>query len=99
MRKRSKKARRCMSFPTVWAAINGCEGMTRMWRPCNIDGHVFECDTCHAKREETKGLRNAELQAVLIRRQAEAGVDNYRTEPARWVDGRPRLLKDVEVER
>jgi hypothetical protein len=94
--KKSGKTRKCVTYPTVWAAIHGCTGKGSNWR--YTIGHFgrreveYACDTCMAARNRSDGLVGKEYGDVLRTAQANAGVGDYRTAYAKWIDGRPQLV-------
>lgn len=88
---------RCSAFPTVWAAINGCAGSANYWR-YTVGGFgrrevEYACSACRAARDESDALAGAALQSHLRSKQDAAGVADYRTARAKWVGGRPQLVK------
>ena len=99
--KRSKTAKRCNVFPTVWAAIYGCKGeMTHSWR--YTIGHFgrrvpeYACPTCQAASAKTDGAKGfvnrAEYARLLREAQDAAGVEDYRTAHAVRINGVPTLV-------
>lgn len=95
--RRGSKVRRCNAFPTVWAAIHGCSGSSNAWRyTVGAFGHrvaEYACPTCQAARARTEGLMGRAYADALRAEQDAAGVSDYRTQPARWIDGRPQLIR------
>lgn len=98
---RSAKARRCSTFPTVWAAIHGCAGSGTSWRyTVGAFGRrraEFACEACRAARDASDALVGPAYQAHLAAAQESAGVADYRTQAARWIDGRPQLVRSGEA--
>lgn len=94
---KGSKSSRCNVFSTVWAAMYGCTGSGNMWRySVGSFGHrrvEYACPHCLAAEQKTSAMNAPELQAFLGATSVTAGVDNYRYQPAKWIDGRPQLVK------
>ena len=103
--KTAKAAKRCTTFPTVWAAILGCTGSGNAWR--YTIGHFgrrtieYACPTCRAAQDESDAQRgagcHAQYQAHLRAAQDRAGVADYRLAEVVERDGRPVLTGKVDV--
>lgn len=95
--KKSKVAKRCNVFPTVWAAMYGCKGEhTAAWRyTVGAFGHrvaEYACPTCQAAKAKIEAMNHAERVAHLNEIQAANGVADYRIARAKLVDGVPTLV-------
>lgn len=93
----SSKFHNCNAFPTVWAAIQGCEGKTNRWRYVighfGREGAEWVCPTCEVASALSNSLRGKAQQDHFLALEAAAGVENYRTAKCAWVDGRPVLVR------
>ena len=95
--KKSKTAKTCNVFPTVWAAIYGCKGeKTNTWRygVFNMGRQSVEyaCPTCQAAKDAIETMNHAERVEHLHAVQKAAGVEDYRTAIAKVINGVPTIL-------
>lgn len=100
---KAKKTGRCTAYPTIWAAIYGCtgSGSNRYREPSGRVGGVvvgYACDVCHARRTAHSKLAGRSYQEALTKAQADAGVVNYRSARAKWIDGRPVVTHPGSVD-
>jgi hypothetical protein len=98
-----KVAKRCTTFPDVWAAIVGCTGRGSAWR--YTVGHFgrrtveYACPTCQAARERLDGLVGPAHHAALLELSETAGVADYRIAEVVRRDGRPVLTGRVDADK
>lgn len=101
------KAHKCNVFPTVWAAIFGCQGeRVTVWR--YTVGHFgkrvaeYACPTCLAHKtrlDNLRGLVNRQAhEDALAEAQAAAGVEDYRLCDVRLVNGVPTIVGTLRPE-
>lgn len=90
-----KNTGRCNIFSAVWAAIYGCSGegayqgqqSTHFARREN----AYACPTCMGVETTHAKMSRPDRQADMLRREAAAGVVDYRTTNVKIVNGRPTL--------
>lgn len=98
MKKTASKNGRCNVFPSVWAALYGCEGEGTFygWQaPTTSGGRAraqYACGACRCGKALTAGLPDHAYGEALRQVQAMAGVENYRHERTEIRNGRPCLV-------
>lgn len=94
-KKTVSKVGRCNAFPSVWAAIFGCEGEGKFtgWQAPTTSGGSYRAQygACACARTLTDGLPDHARSYALRQISDMAGVENYRHERTEIRNGRPCL--------
>lgn len=95
----AKSARRCNTFPAVWAAIVGCTGSGKAFRyrpGLYYRETEFACEACRAAQDASSALVGQAHQDHLRALQDAAGVADYRIAEVRTENGRPILTGRID---